>query len=201
MTTGPHGDTPEGRAPYARRMCQESSVLYMDCLFSILAGSEETDGRFGLMEMVAPKGREPSRHLHFTDDEGFYVLDGNATFYVGHETYKASPGTFVFLPHGVPHSYTFETDVVRMLAIVAPGGLEKHFRDARFSEPAKALTLPPAKGEPDMAVLEQMSKDLAGYGTEVVGPPGPPQQGKQSSFDLHPSAEDPRALGNAGCRA
>jgi quercetin dioxygenase-like cupin family protein len=176
MTTGPHGDTPEGRAPYARRMCQESSVLYMDCLFSILAGSEETDGRFGLMEMVAPKGREPSRHLHYTDDEGFYVLDGNVTFYVGHETYKASPGTFVFLPHGVPHSYTFETDIVRMLAIVAPGGLEKHFRDARFSEPAKTLTLPPAIGEPDTALLEQMSKDLAGYGTEVVGPPGPPQQ-------------------------
>jgi quercetin dioxygenase-like cupin family protein len=177
MTTEPRRDTPEGRAQYARRMSQESSVLYMDCLFSILAGSEETDGRFGLMEMVAPEGREPSRHLHYTDGEGFYVLEGYVTFYVGEEIYQASPGTFVFLPHGVAHSYTFETDVVRMLAIVAPGGLEGHFRDARFSEPAKTLTLPPAVGEPDTAVLEEMSKDLAGYGTEVVGPPGPPRQG------------------------
>ena len=32
--------------------------------------------------------------------------------------------------------------------------------------------------EPDMAVLEEMAKDLASYGTEVVGPPGgPPPQG------------------------
>jgi quercetin dioxygenase-like cupin family protein len=157
-------------------MSQESSVVYMDCLFSVLAGSQETGGRFGLMEMVAPKGREPSRHLHYSDDEGFYVLDGDVTFYVGADTYRAGPGTFVFLPHGVPHSYTFYTDVVRMLCIIAPGGLEAHFRDARFSEPARGMTLLPA-GEPDMDIVEEMASDLAGYGTEIVGPPGPPQKG------------------------
>ena len=175
MRTGSHGDAGEGGAQYARRMNRESSVLYMDCLFSVLAGSQDTSGRFGLMEMVAPKGREPSRHLHHTDDEGFYVLDGEVTFYVGGEIYSAGPGTFVFLPHGVPHSYTFETDVVRMLAIVAPGGLEAHFQDARFSKPATDLTLPTPSGEPDAAMLEEMGKDLARYGTEVVGPPGSPK--------------------------
>jgi len=87
-------------------------------------------------------------------------------FYVGEESYEASPGTFVFLPHSIPHSYTFETEVVRMLAIVAPGGLEEHFRDGRFSEPAKALTPPLATGEPDPTMLEEMSRDLAGYGTQ-----------------------------------
>jgi quercetin dioxygenase-like cupin family protein len=176
MTTGSHGDAGEGGAQYARRMTRESSFLYMDCLFSVLARSDETDGRFGLMEMVAPRGREPSRHLHYTDDEGFYVLDGQVTFYVGEEIHRAGPGTFVFLPHGVPHSYTFETDAVRMLSIVAPGGLEAHFQDVRFSEPATDLALPQTLGEPDAAMLEEMGKDLAGYGTEVVGPPGPPQK-------------------------
>src|SRR5215210_514973 len=124
MTTGPREEAPAEQAPYARRMSRESSVSYMDCLFSVLAASEQTEGRFGLMEMVAPKGREPSRHLHYTVDEGFYVLEGELTFYVGEKTLAAGPGTFVFLPHGVPHSYTFHTDSVRMLSIVAPGGLE-----------------------------------------------------------------------------
>lgn len=64
-----------------------------------------------------------------------------------------------------------------MLALVSPAGLEMHFRDAQFSEPAKALTLPQPAEEPDMAVLEEMAKDLASYGTEVVGSPGPPPQG------------------------
>jgi quercetin dioxygenase-like cupin family protein len=145
----------------------------MDCLFSVLAGSEETGGRFGLMEMVAPKGREPSRHVHYRDDEGFYVLEGGITFFVGEETYEAGPGTFVFLPRGIPHSYTFETDVVRALAIVVPGGLEGHFRDPRFSEPARPLTLNPTV-PPDKSVLEELAEDLASYYTEIVGPPGPP---------------------------
>jgi quercetin dioxygenase-like cupin family protein len=160
---------------YARRMDTESSVSYMGCLFSILSDAEETDGRFGLMEMVVPRGREPSRHLHHSDDEGFYVLDGRVTFYVGEKTYVAGPGTFVFLPHGVPHSYAFETDVVRMLSLIAPGGLEAHFQDSRFSEPARDLTLP-APGGLDQDLLEEMARDLADYGTEVVGPPGPPQR-------------------------
>ena len=173
MATEPQGHPRASQ--YARRMDRESSVSYMDCLFSVLAGSEETDGRFGLMEMVAPRGREPSRHLHHGDGEGFYVLDGRVTFYVGEEIYRANPGTFVFLPHGIPHSYTFETDEVRMLSIIAPGGLEAHFQDARFSEPARDLMLP-TPAEPDPGLLEEMGRDLAGYGTEVVGPPGPPQK-------------------------
>jgi quercetin dioxygenase-like cupin family protein len=177
MTTGPREESPAEQAPYARRMSRESSVSYMDCLFSVLAGSEQTDGRFGLMEMVAPKGREPSRHLHYTDDEGFYVLEGELTFYVGEKTYAAGPGTFVYLPHGVPHSYTFQTNSVRMLSIVAPGGLEAHFRDPRFSEPAEGTTLPTPSGALDPKLLEAMAADLASYGTEVVGPPGPPQEG------------------------
>ncbi|MGI8858547.1 MAG: cupin domain-containing protein, partial [Rubrobacteraceae bacterium] len=89
MTTEPGKGAPEGVAQYARRMSLESSSWYMGCLFGVLAGSEDTGGRFGLMEMVAPKGLEPSRHVHHRDDEGFYVLEGNITFYVGEETYEA----------------------------------------------------------------------------------------------------------------
>ena len=177
MTTGLGGGPSDPGASYARRAGQGSSVWYMGGLFSVLAGSDDTDGRFGLLEMVAPKGLEPSRHLHRRDDEGFYVLEGSVTFYVGEEVYEAGPGAFVFLPRGVPHSYVFETDEVRMLGIVAPGGLEGHFRDPRFAEPAGSPTLPPAPVEPpDAAILEEMAEDLAGHDTEVVGPPGPPER-------------------------
>ncbi len=165
-----------GRVPqYARRMDSETSVSYMGHLFSVLAGSGDTGGRFGLMQMVAPKGLGPPRHLHYSDDEGFYVLEGAITFYVGDETYEADPGTFVFLPHGVPHSYTFDSDVVRALVMVVPGGVEAHFVDPRFSEPVESVTLPPPSGPLDEAFLEAVNRDLARYGTEVVGPPGPPQ--------------------------
>jgi quercetin dioxygenase-like cupin family protein len=166
---------PEGLGQYARRVGPESAVWYMGNLFGILARSEETDGRFGLMETVSRKGFEPPRHVHRREDEAIYVLEGNITFYVGDETYGAGPGTFVFLPRGVPHSFTFETDAIRMLAIVAQGGLEEHFRDPRFSEPAQALTLPPPPADPpDMPALVA---EMARHGVEIVGPPGPPERG------------------------
>jgi len=176
MGTAPGEVPPGGGTSYARRAGRGTSVWYMGCLFTVLAASEDTGGRFGLLEMVLPKGREPSRHLHRHDDEGFYVLEGRLTFYVGDEVLEAGPGAFVFLPHGVPHSYALATDEVRMLGIVAPGGLEGHFRDPRFAEPAEAPTLPPSAGAPDAAVLGEMAEDLAGYDTEVVGPPGPPER-------------------------
>lgn len=158
---------------YGRRVDLESSVWYMGNLFGFLARSEETEGRFALIEILARKGTEPPRHVHRREDEAFYVLEGEVTFYVGDETHEAGPGTFVFAPRGVPHSFVFETDVVRKLATITPGKLDEHFRDPRFAEPARALALPPPpEGPPDVAAL---AEDLAGYGVEIVGPPGPPQ--------------------------
>lgn len=159
---------------YARGVDPGSSVWYMGNLFSILAGSEDTGGRFGLMETLAAKGTEPPRHIHHREDESFYVFEGEVTFYVGDETKEAGPGTFVFAPRGVPHSFVFGTDVIRMLTIVTPGGIEEHFRDPKFSEPAWSLTLPPpSEVTPDLAAF---AENLAGYGVEIIGPPGPPEQ-------------------------
>ncbi len=175
MTIKPDTVGPGGLGQYARRASLESSVWYMGALFSILAAAEDTDGRFGLMETISPKGLEPPRHVHHREDEGFYVIEGEITFYVGEETQEAGPGTFVFVPRGVPHSFTLGSDVIRMLVTVTPGGLEEHFRDPRFSEPARALTLPPPPaGPPDLAAF---AEDLARYGVQILGPPGPPKQG------------------------
>ena len=82
MGTEPRKVTLGGGTPYTRRAGRGSSMWYMGCLFTVLAASEDTEGRFGLLEMVVPKGREPSRHLHRHDDEGFYV---------GEEVYEAGP--------------------------------------------------------------------------------------------------------------
>src|SRR5215210_8752305 len=152
-----------------------SAVWYMGNLFDILANCGETGGRFALIETLSRKGTEPPRHIHRNEDEAWYVLEGEISFYVGDETHRATPGSFVFAPRGVSHSFVFETDVIRKLVLHAPGGCEEHFRDPRFSEPAQALTLPPPpEGPPDVAALVA---DMKRYGVEVVGPPGPPVQG------------------------
>ncbi len=95
------------------------------------------------------------------------MLEGEITFYVGDETYEATRGTFVFTPRGVPHSYTFETDVIRMLVLVASGGFEEFFWPPQFSKPAQAPELPPPEGPPDVPALVAT---LEQHGVEVVGP-------------------------------
>jgi quercetin dioxygenase-like cupin family protein len=147
----------------------------LGCLFTVLADSQETGGQYGLIESLSPKGTEPPRHVHSREDETFYLLEGEITFYIGEETYKAAPGMFVSAPHGVPHSYTFETDVIRMLVLVAPGGFEEFFRPAQFSEPAQAMEPPPPSEAPPN--IPAIVAALEHHGVEVVGPPGPPVQG------------------------
>jgi quercetin dioxygenase-like cupin family protein len=164
---------PEKIAAYTRRESLDTSMWYLGNLFTVLADSEETGGKFAFIEIVARKGAEPPRHIHHREDEAFYLLEGDITFYIGDETYEAAPGDFVFAPRGIPHSFTFETDEIRMLAVIAPGGAEDHFRDPRFSESARELTLPPPpEVPPDVAAIVA---DMERYGVEIVGPPGAPR--------------------------
>jgi hypothetical protein len=176
MTPEPHRDKLKDGAQFARRIEWRSSVLYMDCLFSVLADSDETDGRFGLMEMVAPRGREPSRHLHHTDERTSTCSMATSRFTLGRKCTGPVPvrsfSCLMAYPTPIPSRPTWSA----CSASSAPGGFEAHFRHARFSGPAPTLTLPSVAGDPDTAIIREMARDLADYGTEVVCPPGPPQQ-------------------------
>ena len=44
-------------------------------------------------------------HVHHSDDEAWYVLEGVLRFRVGDETYEGGPGSAVFAPKGTPHAY------------------------------------------------------------------------------------------------
>ena len=153
--------------PYIRHADLQSSHWYLGSLFSMLATEDDTHGAFGLMEIVARKGGEPPLHTHTREDEAFFVLDGRLTFRSADQTMVAESGSFVFLPRGLPHGFSFETDSVHMLALVTPGGVDKYFIETGI--PAPAFSLPAISTEPvDVALMvEQLNK----YGVDVVGPP------------------------------
>jgi mannose-6-phosphate isomerase-like protein (cupin superfamily) len=44
-------------------------------------------------------------HLHRTDDEAWYVLEGTLHVRVGKEVVEAHAGSAVFVPRGTPHTY------------------------------------------------------------------------------------------------
>jgi len=96
---------------------------------SLLASAADTGGAFSLLLSHAPTGDRVPQHVHDTVDESFYILDGQYRINCGEQAWSAVAGDFVFLPHGVPHSYDVVHGPARKLIIAVPGGIEDFFDD------------------------------------------------------------------------
>jgi quercetin dioxygenase-like cupin family protein len=124
---------------------------FLGTLMTVKAGGAQTGGVLTLIEQLAPAGFAPPPHVHQTDDEAFYILDGELRVTCGDQSWNGPPGSFVFLPKGVPHTLVVVGDrPARLLQITAPAQFERFV--AAVGEPAPAPTLPPP-AEPDMPRL------------------------------------------------
>jgi quercetin dioxygenase-like cupin family protein len=143
-----------------------SAVWFLQNRMVLKATRESTGGAFGLVESLIAPGAAPPMHVHYEEDEAFYVLEGELTFQCGDRTARATAGSFVFLPRGVPHGFVVESDTpVRMLTLLVPGGGERIFVEA--GRPAEGPGLPPA-APPDIPTLRRVARK---YGNDIVGPP------------------------------
>jgi len=87
------------------------------------AGSDESD--FVLVEWTDEGGTSPDRpiaplHVHHSDDECWYVLDGKLGFLVDGEEVEAGSGDAVFVAAGVPHAYWNAQDGLTRYLLVIP---------------------------------------------------------------------------------
>jgi hypothetical protein len=109
-------------------------------------------------------------HVHPEEDEWFYVLEGELTFWVGDARLALTAGSFAFGPKGVPHTFYAEAGGARALVGFAPMQFEGFQREV--GEPAPERVLPPRlEGPPDVARLIPIASR---NGFEILGPPGPP---------------------------
>jgi mannose-6-phosphate isomerase-like protein (cupin superfamily) len=152
-------------APYLAH--QGEPRWFGDSLFEFLVPSDATGGQLSVFRATMHRGFSPPRHVHTREDEVFLVLDGDVSFELDGRRLSAGPGTSVFVPRGVPHSFLVESPVAAMLGVMVPGDFEQLFRV--LSVPAAQRTLPPA-GTVALEVAAVMAQQLA-LGTQVVGPP------------------------------
>ena len=130
----------------------------------IKATAADTGGQMKIVEVTNPPGLEGPLHVHHMEDEGFWILEGDATIEVGDRTIHASEGDYVFGPRHIPHRYTVGDSGCRMLFIFTPGGVENLIRET--SEPAGSLTVPPPPEEPpDLERIKAIAKE---YGNELL---------------------------------
>ena len=68
-------------APYALGSEDGEALWFFGMLVTMKATAEQTGGEFLLIEELAPRGTATPLHVHPTDDESFWILEGECTFY------------------------------------------------------------------------------------------------------------------------
>lgn len=143
--------------------------LYQGGYFRTLLSPEKSGGQMAILDMVLPKGAEPPLHVHQNEDEAFYLLEGELEVTIAGKSYLLKAGDSCFAPRNIPHHFRIQTDSVRMLNIMTPGGLWNYFTE--FSEPGNGT---PVISQPQLRSPEELMKMgerlFHGYGIAIVKP-------------------------------
>ena len=152
------------RKGYALNDGDGERIWFAGSLVVLKALGEQTEGRLAAMDQKLPPGYTSPLHRHNDDDEAWYVLEGDATFFCGDDRFVGAAGAWVYLPKLVPHAFRVGARGARLLTLSTPAGFADFVKAA--GEPAPALELPPA--EPlDIARLAETAQR---FGIELLGP-------------------------------
>lgn len=140
-----------------------------DGLAEVKATAAETNGQMTILEITEPANKEAPLHVHHGEDEGFWILEGSATFEVGDQTVEAHAGDYLWGPRDIPHRYVTGPEGCRMLFIFTPGGFEGLLQ--AVSSPAGTRGLPPADREepvPSEEEMTAMQAAIRAHGCEIL---------------------------------
>ena len=93
--------------------------------------TEHTGGTFSLALAETPPGVSPPPHVHHSDDELFLILEGEISVLSSDGWVPVTPGTAVYLPRGVPHTFrNTGTTPSRHWVLTLPSGFDQFYRQA-----------------------------------------------------------------------
>jgi mannose-6-phosphate isomerase-like protein (cupin superfamily) len=120
-----------------------------------------------VFEFEVPPESGPGPHLHRTQDETHYVLEGQFEIVLGERKVSAGVGSVVYIPRTTVHAFTNTgTEKGKLLFIEAPAGpLERWLEEV--GEPLSDPSSPP-QGPPDMDKLQASAQRTGGI--EFVEP-------------------------------
>jgi quercetin dioxygenase-like cupin family protein len=129
-----------------------------------LAG-EQTGDTLSLGLATAPAGHPgPPPHVHDGEDELFIILEGQYRFAVEGEWSEAGPGSVVYLPRGVEHTYHVVGDVAGRHWVITTSGAFASF----YTRCGEVFA---ADGPPDFGRLFAIAQ---AHGMRFAAPAGGP---------------------------
>lgn len=113
------------------RYGEKHTLGYSAMTFKV--ATAETAGNMFVIEHANLKpGGGPGFHMHFGQEEYFYVLEGEVAFQVGEQRLQLKAGESILGPRRVPHCFSAVGQPSRMLIAFTPAGMmEQFFRDTQ----------------------------------------------------------------------
>jgi quercetin dioxygenase-like cupin family protein len=95
----------------------------------VLLTTEATGGAISVLMGSHEPGEGPPDHIHYSQEEMFFILEGSYELTVDGKTTTAGPGTIVFIPRNVVHRFkNVGATMARMLDWTLPGGQDHYFK-------------------------------------------------------------------------
>jgi quercetin dioxygenase-like cupin family protein len=95
----------------------------------VLLTTEATGGAISVLMGWHKPGEGPPDHVHFEQEEMFFILEGTYELTVDGQTTTAGAGTMVFIPRNVVHRFKNAGDTTAcMLDWSLPGGQDHYFK-------------------------------------------------------------------------
>jgi len=95
----------------------------------VLLTTETTGGAISVIMAWHKPGEGPPDHVHFRQEEMFFIVEGTYELTVGGETSTVGPGTIVFIPRNLVHRFRNVGDATAcMLDWSLPGGQDRYFK-------------------------------------------------------------------------
>jgi quercetin dioxygenase-like cupin family protein len=96
----------------------------------VLLSTEASGGAISVIIGWHKPGEGPPDHVHFSQEEIFYIVDGIYELRVGDRTEAVGPGTIVFIPRNVVHRFKNIGDTTAcMLDWSLPAGQDHYFQE------------------------------------------------------------------------
>jgi len=108
---------------------QAPSIKPFGLDLKVLLSTEATGGATSVLMGWLKPGEGPGDHVHFNQEEIFFILEGTYEMTVSGQTTTAGPGTIVFIPRNVVHRFKNVGDTTGcMLDMSLPGGHDQYFK-------------------------------------------------------------------------
>ena len=161
--------TPSNRIKVVRESERES-LWFLGDNVQLIVDSKDTEGRLVMAVHHAAASSQPPLHEHDSEDEIFFILQGEIKFWSEDTIVNAGVGDCVLLPKDVPHTFQVSPNSeAKWLVILTPGGFDRFFRavgtPAGYPGPERGWSM-------DDDTAQRLEKAAVECGIRLLGPPG-----------------------------